>query len=127
MNINETVIKEFWSLFGQAQFDQAAELMHPEAIIRWCNTREIFRNRDKFIVANKMYPGRWHISLEQILSSGNVVISVIKAECHESSASFYATSFFNFTDGLISEITEYWGENGEPQEWRVREQLSEIY
>lgn len=108
------------------EYDEAAKLMAPEAVVQWCNTREIFRGRENFILANKKYPGaRWRISIEKLLSVNDMIISVVKAQCSEPESSFYATSFFKLRNELISEIVEYWGENGEPPEWRIKEGLSE--
>jgi hypothetical protein len=67
MNTNEEVVKSFWTFFNEAKFDEAAELMEPRAIVRWCNTREAFYGRDHFILVNKKYPGRWGISIEKIV------------------------------------------------------------
>lgn len=127
MNLNETIVRGFWRLFDQGNFEEAGDLMLPEAVVMWPNTREVFRGRGGFIKANAKYPGCWRISIEKLLSLNENVVSVVRVENEEKSMSFYATSFFKFDGGLIGEITEYWSENGEPPRWRLDENLSERF
>ena len=125
--MNELIIKKFWKLFNLQEFDAAGKLMDSEAVVMFPNTREIFKGRDKYIFFNKRYQGCWSISLEKIISKEEMVITVVKVESDEKFNSFYATSFFILKDNLIMEITEYWGDNGEPPKWRSDEALSERY
>ena len=60
-------------------------------------------------------------------TQGMVGGQFIDLESEDKTSSFYATSFFIIKDNLINEITEYWGDNGEPPEWRLNESLSERY
>ncbi|PRX16939.1 SnoaL-like protein [Orenia metallireducens] len=127
MNEYEKIVKKFWNCFDNGNFDETKKYLEANIIVRWPNTREIFRDRDSFVLVNKKYPGRWRIRIEKLISKGDEVVSVVKVESEDRVQSFYATSFFSFEDGLISEITEYWGNNGEPPEWRIKEKLSERY
>jgi hypothetical protein len=125
MKSNEEVVKKYWKLFDEAKFAEAGELMVPHAVIRWWNTREEFKERDKFIEANRMYPGRWKINIERLECIGDLVISVVKVAGAD--ISFYATSFFTLKEQLIVQIDEYWGENSEAPEWRRKAALAEIF
>ena len=127
MNRNEEIVTRFWGLFDEAKFDEAAMLMASDARIRWCNTKELFTNRDNFILANKNYPGRWRISIEKLVSKDEMVISVVKIDAEDHSFNLYATSFFTLKNGEITEIEEYFGENGEPPAWRTEAKLAERY
>jgi len=62
-----------------------------------------------------------------LFNDGTVVISIVKVSDEEESAGFYVTSVFSFSDQLISEVQEYWGENGKAPQWRMYEGLSENY
>lgn len=124
----EEIVKKFWDYFDQGSYDQAVQLMSPDVIVRWCNTREIFRGRTAFLEVNSKYPGQdWSIKVEKILAKDDLVITVVKVDCKELELSFYATSFFKLAEGLIQEVDEYWSENSEPPEWRVKEGLAERY
>jgi hypothetical protein len=125
MMANAKVVKRFWQLFDAAEFEEAGDLISPNAIIRWWNTREEFKNKEKFIEANRIYPGRWRISIERLECFNNLVITVVNVA--EKDISFYATSFFTLEEERIIRIDEYWGENTEPPEWRVKASLSEIF
>ncbi|MSU00322.1 nuclear transport factor 2 family protein [Tissierella pigra] len=125
--MNEHIVKKFWNLMSDGMFDEIGELMEENADVCLPNTRELFRGRDKYINFNKKYPGRWIITLDKIFSKDDIVVSAVKVEAGDKSSSFYANSFFTINNGLISEIVEYWGDNGEPPQWRVEESLSERY
>lgn len=101
--------------------------MKPQAVVYWPNTREVFRGRDNFIVVNQRYPGRWRIKLVKAAVSGKEVITVVKVSSPKGRAGHCAVSFFQFNKGLISEITEYWGDTGEPPKWRIKGGWSQRY
>lgn len=112
--------RKFLALFGRGRFDQAGALMHPRASVRWPNTREVFLGRDGFIEANKRYPGRWLFKLERIEMTESGVAAAARVYSKESGQSFHAASFFEIKKNLITRITEYWGQDGEPPAWRKR-------
>lgn len=125
--MNEDIVKRFWTLMSDGKFDEVGKLMKEDAEVRLPNTREVFKGRDKYVNFNKKYPGRWIINLDKIFSKDDMIVSAVKVESEDKTSSFYATSFFAIKDTLISEIVEYWGDNGEPPQWRVEESLSERY
>jgi predicted SnoaL-like aldol condensation-catalyzing enzyme len=125
--MNEDIVKMYWNYMSNAEFDMAGTLMNENAVVWMPNTREVFKGRDFYVEFNKKYPGHWIISIEKILSIDNDVITAVKVSSKNGKESFYATSFFRINNNLIEEITEYWGENGEPPEWRLKEKLSEKY
>lgn len=127
MNDNAEVVKKFWRIFDEARFDDVAQLLKLDCNVYWPNTRELFKGRDKLIDVNKRYPGRWYIDVVDIVAQEDTVVSVVRVYSKEEKRSFYATSFFKFEDGMISEITEYWGDITEAPAWRIAEGLSEKY
>jgi limonene-1,2-epoxide hydrolase len=127
MDIKAKTVRKFWQIFDEARYDDVADLLHPDCNVYWPNTRELFRGSQKLIDVNKRYPGRWHIDIVDVVAQDDLVVSVVRVYSHESKHSFYATSFFKFENGLIAEITEYWGDITEPPAWRIAEGLSERY
>jgi hypothetical protein len=127
MNNNEKVIRSFWEFFHKADFDSAAELLSDNCIVIWPNTKEIFQGKANFIQANKDYPGRWYVDVEEIMELKDLVISVVRVFSQEINQSFYATSFFKMHQEKIIEIKEYWGENGPPPKWRLEKGYSSLY
>lgn len=127
MTSNEQIIKKYWGFFNDADFDAAGKLMVSDAVVWWPNTREVFKGKDKFILTQKEYPGKWYISLEKIFSKNDTVITVVNVTTKDKSISFYATSFFKMKNSMICEIYEYWSDVDEPPEWRIKQGLSERY
>ncbi len=115
-----TLVRKYLGLFGRGEFDGASGLLHPKAVVRWPNTREIFYGREKFLGANHNYPGRWTGKLVSLAPCGAGAVSVVRVSAGKKMPSFHAVSFYSFKDGLISGITEYWGQDGEPPAWRRR-------
>ena len=121
------LVKKFWEYIDQAEFDKLKDIMIPDANVWLPNTNEVFTGAEKYITFNKKYPGRWFAEVHSLFTDGTAVISIVKVSDEEGSASFYVTSVFNFANQLISEITEYWGENGKAPQWRLDKELSEHY
>lgn len=88
--------------------------------VQFPNTGELFENTEVFIWMNEVYPGRWRASVERLERCANLVITAVRVSSAETAESFYAVTFFRLQNGKISEIVEYWGENGAPPEWRIR-------
>ena len=116
----DQLIRAFWRAFDDADFDSAAEMMAPDAVVTWPCTGEVFRGRTNFIEVQRHYPGRWRIAVEKVIVAAKVVVTVVKVTPEGGEKpSFHATSFFEFDDaGLIVAITEYWATDEEPPEWR---------
>jgi len=127
MDSKAKIVRKFWQIFDEARYDDIAGLLHPDCNVYWPNTRELFKGSQKLIDVNKRYPGRWYIDIVDVFAKDDLVVSVVRVYSHENKHSFYATSFFKFENGLIAEITEYWGDITEPPAWRVAEGLSERY
>ncbi|WBW96930.1 nuclear transport factor 2 family protein [Oceanirhabdus sp. W0125-5] len=125
--MGDNIVKLFWKHIHNADFDNLSEVMTDNACVRLANTKEVFRGKNKYIDFNKRYPDRWYVDLEKLYVCGETVISVARIFNDKKTVSSYVTSFFKLKDNLIEEITEYWGDNGEPPKWRLDEKLSERY
>ena len=112
--------REFLGLFGRGQFEKAGALMHPRAVVLLPNTREAFQGRDNYIGFNKRYPGKWRFKIERLEACGRGAAAAARVFSPQSKKSFHVASFFEFKSGLITRITEYWGQDGEPPVWRKR-------
>jgi ketosteroid isomerase-like protein len=124
---NEDRVRRYWTLFDRGDFTSAGELMAPDALIVWPNTREVFHGRDAFVRTNLIYPGRWRVTLERLYSFADTVITVALVRSVDGRESHYACSIFEFHSGSVSRLTEYWGENSDPPAWRTTAGLSERY
>lgn len=91
----------------------------PDAVIRWPNTREVF-TVEEFVRANSEYPGDWQIAVERATEE----LSVIRASMGEDE--YRAVSLFRFNGDKITELTEYWGDVGDPPAWRREKGIGQI-
>lgn len=123
----ESIVQQFWKHIDNAAFDRLYEIMHPEAVVWLPNTHEVFKGSRKYVEFNQKYPDRWHARVQNLFRSGQTIISIVLIYNADHSMSFYVTSLFRFSEDRIIEITEYWGDNGEPPQWRLDENFSERY
>ncbi|HPJ88335.1 MAG TPA: polyhydroxyalkanoate synthesis regulator DNA-binding domain-containing protein [Thermotogota bacterium] len=123
----EGLVRQFWQYINDAEFDRLHQVMEDSAIIRLPNTREVFIGTEKYICFNRKYPGRWFAEVETLYPSDKKLISIVNVHDEGETARFIVMSVFSFSDDRISEISEYWSDNGEPPQWRLDERLSERY
>lgn len=119
---NQELVRQYWDDIHRRNWDGLAQYFHEGAVIRWHNTNEQF-TADEFIRINAQYPGNWLIKVERLACAENLVISVVKVCQDGQSVSFHATSFFEFRDGKIAALDEYWGDDGEAPEWRLDQHI----
>jgi ketosteroid isomerase-like protein len=106
------------------QWDVWSALLDPDVVYEIPQTRERIRGRDRYLQFNQEYPGEWHL-----------VPKVIVADDHHGAVWFEwtvgdderadAMAFFEFADGLITTITDFWPEPYDPP--TGREHLTERY
>ena len=120
MGVPEKAIemKEFWKAIVGQKSNEIRSYFKETAIIRWHNTNEEF-TLEEFIRANCEYPGKWDCEVERIEEIGDLIITVTKVFSTDSSISVHATSFLRMEDDKISEVDEYWGDDGEAPKWRL--------
>lgn len=121
-------VETFWNFFIKAEYERAGELFAPGAKIYWPCTREVFNEAANFIKVNRDYPGSHKITLEKITEAKNSIITEVTVESvfeeNQPPMRFRAISFFTLSNGLITGLTEYWAQETEPPEWRVKSGLT---
>ena len=90
---------------------------HENAVIRWHNTHERF-TADAFVHVNCAYPGEWNGEIERIETSGDIIVLAARVFSKDNTQSFHVVSFIRTEDDQIKELDEYWGDDGDPPEWR---------
>ena len=118
--MNKQTVRQLWNDMDTQNWDNLPAYFHDDAKISWPNTDEEF-TVDEFVRVNREYPGKWAIRVERLIEAGNTIVSVVKVEAP--GLSFHAVSFFDFADGKIKALDEYWGVDEEPPEWRVEQGL----
>lgn len=105
----------------------------PDATIVWVNTNEVF-TVDEYIRANCEYPGDWRGRIEDVqcylcFNDYNRITVVAKVWDGKNNAS-RVVSFIelgNTENELIQSMVEYWGDVGEPPEWRQKLAIGKRY
>lgn len=125
--VNTQIVKEFWKNIQEKDYKVLADKFEEGAIIDWNNQNERF-NVVNFVRANKEFPGKWRLTVEKMYEIKNTVIAItlceIVDEALEVQHSFYATSFFEFQNGKITYLSEYYSDNTPPPKWREELKLS---
>jgi ketosteroid isomerase-like protein len=86
-----------------------AALLHPDVLYELPQTREHVRGREAYLDFFITFPGDWTLEVVRVIAD-----DVRAAAEIVDSQAMPALVFFEFTDGLIARITEYWPESYEP-------------
>lgn len=115
-------VRDLWNAVHRQAWEELAGFFLPDAEIYWHNTNERF-TVSEFVRANREYPGDWSVTIQRLEATETAVVSVVRVRLSEGGAAFHATSFFQFRDGIISRLDEYWGDDGPPPQWRQEKKL----
>ena len=110
-------IQSFWRDVLSQNRDRLPSYFHRDAVIRWHCTNEQFTVAE-YVRANCDYPGRWDGEIERIEETGSVIVLAGRVFPSDQTASFHVVSFIRLKDGLISEMDEYWADDGDAPAWR---------
>lgn len=125
-NKREEFLKQYWTAILGQQADQLPLFFKEDACIRWHNTREQFTVAE-FIRANCEYPGEWTGEAERLETVGECSIMAVHVHTKDGSLSFHVVSFIRMKDDLISELDEYWGDDGPVPGWRKEKQIGILF
>lgn len=110
----EDTIRALWQAVAEQDEEKLSGFFTPDARIIWPNTDERF-DLNGYLRANCDYPGRWSGKVEKIASDGGY--SVARVWTAEGTAA-RAVTFYQWRNGKIAQMTEYWGDIGPAPEWR---------
>ena len=77
----------------------------------------------EYIIANCEYPGEWDGVIERIEMVNDLIITVTQIYPKDKSVSFHVTSFIRMRDNKITEMDEYYADDGIAPQWRVDKHL----
>lgn len=110
-------ITKYWDSILTQDAESIRNYFHPNAKIYRHNTNEQF-TVDEFICANCEYPGLWAGKIEKCIYTSNLYITAVHVYNQAENLHFHVTSFIHLEEKQIIAIDEYWGEDGEPPQWR---------
>ncbi len=89
-----------------------ADLLHADVVYEIPQSRERIRGRDRYLQFNQEFPGDWHLRSKVVIADEGR--GVVWFEWRVGDDTDDAMAFFEFTDGLISRVTDFWPEPYEP-------------
>ena len=110
----EVTIFAFWQAVADQEEAALAQFFTPDAEIFWPNTGERF-DLNGYLRANCDYPGQWTGKVEKIALDGSYSISRVWSR---EGAAARAVTFYQWRNGKIAQMTEYWGDIGPAPDWR---------
>ena len=111
-------IKVFWRDVISQNREALQAYFCKDAVIRWHCTNEKFSVQE-YIKVNCDYPGEWDGEIERIEKAGETLITAVQVLSKDKKISCYVVSFIKLKDDLISEMDEYWVDDGKAPEWRL--------
>ena len=115
-------IKAYWQAVLRQDAPAIREYFWEDAYICWHNTDERF-TVEEFIRANCEYPGQWDGEVKRLVQDGDQIAVAVRVWTEDGASSFHAVSYLTVRQGKICAIDEYWGEDGEPPQWRKEKQI----
>lgn len=112
------LIKTYWREVLAQNKTTLPSYFCENAHVYWHNSNECF-NVEEFVIANCEYPNTWQGEIERLELHGEQAITVTKVYSIDGQCSFHAVSFFQFQEGKILRLDEYWGDDGCPPSWRA--------
>ena len=104
------VIRKFWCLMSTNDFHSVAEVLAPEFVLEWPQSKERIRGAERFARMNQEYPahGRWQFSINRLV--GGVSEAVSDVTITDGVQVARAISFFTVAEGKIARLVEFWPE-----------------
>ncbi len=107
------LIERFITSLEARDWDAWTLTVHPEVVYVVPQTRECARGRDSYLRFNREFPGDWHLRPKLVVADddhGVIWYAARYADGDEDEA----IAFFDFRDGLIASVTDFWPEAYEP-------------
>lgn len=93
-------------------WDGVEKLLHPDVVYRLPQTGEVVRGRDAYLRWNREYPDGWHLRLVEAYGDGIGGAARVDADVEGEDAD--ALVFVKVSDGVLTEITDWWPTGYEP-------------
>ena len=103
---NKNIIEKYWKAANARDWKTFASLLHKNIVYDLPQSKERIRGRKDFTEFNATYPGKWTLEISRLVSDEKQTVTQIKVLTAEEEQT--GISFFEFKDGLIYRIVEYW-------------------
>jgi ketosteroid isomerase-like protein len=106
------IVERFITSLEGRDWEAWAGLLHPDVVYEIPQTRERIRGRNRYLQFNQEYPGDWHLRPKLVIADEGH--GVVWFEWRLDGDVDDAMAFFEFTDGLITRVTDFWPERYVP-------------
>ena len=116
MGGHRELVEHFITNLEARDWEAWAGLLDPDVVYEIPQSRERIRGRDRYLQFNQEYPGDWHLRPKVIIADEHH--GVVWFEWHlgdrAGDGADDGMAFFEFADGLITRVTDFWPEPYEP-------------
>ena len=112
MGGNRELAERFIASLEARDWEAWAGLLHPDVVYEIPQSRERIRGRDRYLRFNQEYPGDWHLRPKVVIADERHGAVWFEWRLHGRTDD--AMAFFEFADGLITRITDFWPEPYDP-------------
>lgn len=105
----EDLVERYWHAARNRDWDALGTLIHEQVLYEVPQTRERLRGREAYIAFNAtICGGDRTFEIDSIVADGRQAVSKVAFDIDGRTAT--GISFFEFRDGMIARITDYWPE-----------------
>jgi ketosteroid isomerase-like protein len=102
-----TLVRRLYELYQARDWDSAAQLLHPQAVVEMPATRERLVGRDGVIEFQRAYPEPWgELSVLRVLGTDD--LAAAEVEVVATDETFRLAAWWRVHDGLLRDGVEYW-------------------
>ena len=118
--MSEVLARSYWKKVSEQKWEEAEALFHENFAAEWPQSRERFRSGKAFIQMNREYPGTHRVEVLEVLSVDSRTVTTVFINAEDTGQKVFATSWFDFSEGKILKLTEFWAEPYSAPESRKR-------
>ena len=111
-NTYKDLVEKYWKTANVRDWETFESLLHKDILYELPQTRERIRGRVAFREFNATYPGDWTLEIVRLVGDEYQAVSQINFRVNDEEQS--GISFFEFRNGLIYRIVEFWPTPYEP-------------
>src|SRR5260370_40282903 len=116
MGGNRELAERFIASLEARDWEAWVALLHPDVVYEIPQSRERLRGRDRYLRFNQEYPGGWHLRTKVVIADEEHGVAWFewRSDGRPDEGSADGMAFFEFADGLITRVTDFWPEPYEP-------------
>ncbi len=112
MHEHNALVRRFVATLEARDWDAWTGLLSADVVYEIPQSRERIRGRDRYLAFNQAYPGDWHLVPKVVIADESHGVAWFDWTVGTEGAEGMA--FFEFADGLISRVTDFWPESYDP-------------